>query len=134
MEKEIRASIAAALLSRRAQREPIGRLQDAWLELTESVETLVATLEQASTRLTTLREPTAEQATLAREIEAQPGADDIRELRQSIAGLTSDLVAIRNRIGRDTVNIGVIGRAKAGKSTLLRTITNLGTEAIPSTA
>jgi hypothetical protein len=42
-------------------------------------------------------------------------------------------VAIGNRIGRDTVNIGVIGRAKAGKSTLLRTITDLGEEAIPST-
>ena len=54
-------------------------------------------------------------------------------MRQAIATLTPDLVAIRNRVGRDTVNIGVIGRAKAGKSTLLRTITNLGTEAIPST-
>jgi hypothetical protein len=133
MEKEIRASIAAALENRRAQREPIGRLEDAWLALSEGIESLVMTLGETSARLTRLRQPTGEQATLAREIEAQPGADDIRELRQAIAALTPDLVAIRKRVGRDTVNIGVIGRAKAGKSTLLRTITNLGTDAIPST-
>ncbi len=84
-------------------------------------------------RFVALRQPTAEQAIVAREIEAEPGAAEIRDLQQAIAALTPDLVAIRNRIDRDTVNIGVIGRAKAGKSTLLRTITDLGEEAIPST-
>jgi hypothetical protein len=134
MDRDIRASIAAALDRRRAQREPIGRLQTAWLALTESVETLVATLGETGTRFAALRQPAAEQATVAREIEAEPGAAEIRDLRQAIAALTPDLTAIRNRIDRDTVNIGVIGRAKAGKSTLLRTITDLGEETIPSTA
>jgi hypothetical protein len=133
MDRDIRASIAAALDSRRAQREPIGRLQAAWLALVEGVETLVSTLSETGTRFVALRQPTAEQAVVAREIEAEPSADDIRDLRQAIAALTPDLVAIKNRIDRDTVNIGVIGRAKAGKSTLLRTITDLGEEAIPST-
>jgi len=133
MDRDIRASIAAALDSRRAQREPIGRLQAAWVALIEGVETLVSTLGETGTRFVTLRQPTAEQAMVAREIEAEPGADEIRDLRQAIAVLTPDLVAIKNRIDRDTVNIGVIGRAKAGKSTLLRTITDLGEEAIPST-
>jgi hypothetical protein len=133
MDRDIRASIAAALDARRAQREPIGRLHDAWLALTESLEVLVSTLGETSVRFAALRQPTAEQAVVAREIEAEPGADEIRGLRQAIATLTPDLQAIRNRIDRDTVNIGVIGRAKAGKSTLLRTITDLGEETIPST-
>jgi len=133
MDRDIRASIAAALDRRRAQREPIGRLQDAWLALMRSVETLVSTLGETGSRFAGASQPTAEQAMVAREIEAEPGTAEIRELLESIAMLTPDLVAVRNRIDRDTVNIGVIGRAKAGKSTLLRTITDLGEEAIPST-
>ena len=67
MDRDIRASIAAALDSRRAQREPIGRLAAAWLALTESVETLVATLGETSMRFAALRQPTAEQAVVARD-------------------------------------------------------------------
>ena len=133
MDRDIRASIAAALDRRRAQREPIGRLQAAWLALMESVETLVSTLGETGERFAGVRQPTAEQATVAREIQAEPGAAEIRDLLRAITALTPDLVAIKNRVDRDTVNIGVIGRAKAGKSTLLRTITDLGEEAIPST-
>ena len=133
MDRDIRASIAAALDRRRAQREPIGRLQAAWLALMESVETLVSTLGETGERFAAVRQPTAEQATVAREIQAEPGAAEIRDLLRAITALTPDLVAIKNRVDRDTVNIGVIGRAKAGKSTLLRTITDLGEEAIPST-
>ena len=65
MDREIRTSIAAALENRRAQREPIGRLEDAWLALTEGIESLVMTLGETSARLTTIRQPTAEQAMLA---------------------------------------------------------------------
>ncbi len=133
MDRDVRASIAAALDSRRAQREPIGRLHAAWSALTDSMETLVSTLSETGQQFAALRQPTPEQALMAREIEAAPGAAEVAGLRQAIAALTPDIVAIRNRIDRDTVNIGVIGRAKAGKSTLLRTITRLGEEAIPST-
>jgi hypothetical protein len=133
MDTDIRASIAAALDRRRAQREPMGRLHTAWLGLMEGVEALVSTLGEAGTRFAAAAQPTAEQALVAREVEAESGAPGVRDLLAAIAALTPDLVAVRNRIDRDTVNIGVIGRAKAGKSTLLRTITDLGEEAIPST-
>jgi hypothetical protein len=133
MDRDIRASIAAALDRRRAQREPISRLQGTWVALMESVETLVSTLGETGERFAAVRQPTAEQATVARDIQAEPGAAEIRDLLRAITALTPDLVAIKNRVDRDTVNIGVIGRAKAGKSTLLRTITDLGEEAIPST-
>src|SRR5690348_15421509 len=109
MDRDIRASIAAALDSRHAQREPIGRLQAAWSALMEGVETLVSTLGETGTRFGALRQPTAEQAMVAREIEAEPGTAEIRDLQRAIDALTPDLVAIKNRIDRDTVNIGVIG-------------------------
>jgi hypothetical protein len=133
MDANIRASIAAALDSRRAQREPIARLHGSWQALAESVETLTGTLTETGQRFAALRQPTAEQAALAGAIEAESDAAGIGELRRAIGALTPDITAVKNRIDRDTVNIGVIGRAKAGKSTLLRTITNLGEETIPST-
>jgi hypothetical protein len=134
MDGNIRASIAAALDSRRAQREPIARLHGSWQALAQSVETLASTLGETGRRFAALRQPTAEQAAVAVAIGAESGAAGIGELRQAIGALTPDIAAIKNRIDRDTVNIGVIGRAKAGKSTLLRTITDLGEETIPSTA
>jgi hypothetical protein len=134
MDGHIRVSIADALNSRRAQREPIARLHGSWQALAESVETLAGTLAETGQRFSALRQPTAEQAALAEAIGAEADAAGIGELRQAIGALTPDIAAIKNRIDRDTVNIGVIGRAKAGKSTLLRTITDLGEETIPSTA
>ena len=102
MDQDIRASIAAALESRRGQREPIGRLHEAWTALTESVQTLVETLGDTGRQFAALHHPTPEQALAAREIEAAPGAAGIGELRQAIAALTPDIVAIRSRIERDT--------------------------------
>ena len=134
MDGDIRTSIAAALDSRRAQREPIARLHGSWRALTESVETLAATLGETGERFAALRQPSAGQAAVAARIGSGPDTAAIDELRRAIGALTPDIVAIKNRIDRDTVNIGVIGRAKAGKSTLLRTITDLGEETIPSTA
>jgi hypothetical protein len=133
MDGNIRTSIAAALDSRRAQREPIARLHGSWQALADSMETLVGTLGETGQRFAGLRQPTTEQVVVAGEIGAEPGAAEIAELRRAIGALTPDITAIKSRIDRDTVNIGVIGRAKAGKSTLLRTITNLGEETVPST-
>ena len=46
---------------------------------------------------------------------------------------STDLVrALHRRVHRDTVNIGVIGQTHAGKSTLLRRLTGLTAEHIPS--
>jgi hypothetical protein len=123
MDGVIRNSIAAALDSRRAQREPIARLYGSWQALASSVETLVTQIGETGQRLAAVHDPAVEPDTAA-----------ILELRQAIGALTPDITAIKSRIDRGTVNIGVIGRAKAGKSTLLRTITDLGEETIPSTA
>ncbi len=130
---DIRGGIAAAMDRRRAQREPVERLQVAWFAMAHSVEGLVSALGDVGARFGTLRQPAAEQSAVAREIEAELGGTEIRGLLDAIAVLAPDLAAIRNRINRDTVNIGLIGRVKAGRSTLLRAITDLGEDAIPST-
>jgi hypothetical protein len=133
MDKDIRASIAAALESRRGQQEPIEIIHGAWATLAERIDTLITTIGETGQRFASLREPTLGQAAIARELEAEPAGPEIQELRRAIALLTPDIEAIRRRVHRETVNIGVIGRVKAGKSTLLRTIANLGEETIPST-
>jgi hypothetical protein len=133
MDKDIRASIAAALESRRGQREPIEIIHGAWATLAERIDTLIATIGETGERFASLREPTQGQAAIGRELAAEPGGPEIQELRHAIAMLTPDIEAIRRRVHRETVNIGVIGRVKAGKSTLLRTIADLGEETIPST-
>ncbi|MFY1634748.1 hypothetical protein ACN27F_15970 [Solwaraspora sp. WMMB335] len=54
-------------------------------------------------------------------------------LRGQIDAASRQLAAARTRIHRSTVNIGVIGGTKAGKSTFLRTVTNLPDSVIPTT-
>jgi hypothetical protein len=108
---DVRASISAALELRSAQRPSIDKLSDAWVELGEALDLLLSS---------------------AGAFGGDWPLDDIRELRTKISAGTPEMAAIRARFHRDTVNIGVIGRPKAGKSTLLRTITGLGDDALPT--
>lgn len=132
MEQDIRGNISAALESRRRQREPIAALHDTWLALAGGVDALAAALDQVSSEFTALGKPTADQQDVARELQEEPGHAEIAKLAGEIAALTPDLDAVRRRIHRDTVNVGVVGRTKAGKSHLLRTITGLDKQTIPS--
>ncbi len=108
---DVRASIAAALNIRRAQRPSVDKLYNAWRDLGESVDALLAG---------------------SGGLEGEVSLDELRQLSADIAAGTPEMAAIRARFYRDTVNIGVIGRSKAGKSTLLRTITGLGEDALPT--
>lgn len=107
----VHASIAAALEIRRTQRPSVDKLYSAWRELGESVDALLAG---------------------SGGLEGEVPLDSLRKLSTEIAEGTPEMAAIRARFYRDTVNIGVIGRSKAGKSTLLRTITGLGEDALPT--
>jgi hypothetical protein len=133
MDVDIRVSIAAALGNRRAQREPVARLHGAWQALADCLDTLIATISEAGGLFGALGRPTPDQLMVTREIADERSRNQTQELRHRLATLASDIEAIRRRVHRETVNVGVIGRAQAGKSTLLRTITGLGEETIPST-
>jgi hypothetical protein len=128
---DVHATIAAALESRRAQREPIDRLYRAWCAMVECVDSLPTAIGDTSRQFAALGQQT-DGLTDAGATEGNWHRDEIQALRQEITDLTPDIEAIRARFHRETVNIGVVGRPKAGKSTLLRTITGLGEEAIPS--
>lgn len=49
---------------------------------------------------------------------------DFSQIQLNIASEIEALTKLKNRFSRDTINIGVIGRARQGKSRLLRGIAN----------
>ncbi len=55
-------------------------------------------------------------------------------LQTEIAALIKDLLTAQTRLSRQTLNIGVSGQARVGKSTLLQTLSGLTDEQIPTGA
>jgi hypothetical protein len=108
---DVRASIEEALRNRAAQRPSIDKINAAWRELAESVDVVLAA---------------------AGSLDGDWRLSDFQHLRTELMSGTPGMGAMTARFHRDTVNIGVIGRTRAGKSTLLRTITGLGTDVMPS--
>ncbi|NET73483.1 MAG: hypothetical protein F6K62_21855 [Sphaerospermopsis sp. SIO1G2] len=56
---------------------------------------------------------------------------DIRNLRIIVSKNLQLVKKLRLRLDRGTLNIGVVGRARQGKSRLLQSVTGLGTDEIP---
>jgi hypothetical protein len=108
---DVSASIASALRNRAEQAPSIDKINHAWGELAETLDVVLAT---------------------AGSIGGDWRLGDFQELRAMIAAGMPEMTAMTARFHRETVNIGVIGRTKAGKSTLLRTITGLGMDVLPS--
>lgn len=64
-------------------------------------------------------------------------ADALERLRDSqlfseLAAARASLEAVRARFSRETINLGVSGRARVGKSAMLQTISGLGPEQVPT--
>ncbi|MFB2937639.1 dynamin family protein [Aerosakkonemataceae cyanobacterium BLCC-F154] len=57
---------------------------------------------------------------------------DIPALLTEIESELKGLEKLKKRFSRDTLNIGVVGKAREGKSTLLRSISGLSSEEIPT--
>lgn len=128
---DVHASIAAALESRRAYQESIDRLYRTWCAMAENIGALTRTIGATSRKFAELRQQAPDSVSAAGVADGSWNTNDLEELGRIITELTPDIEAIWKRFRRPTVNIGVVGRPKAGKSTLLRTITGLGEEAIP---
>ena len=56
---------------------------------------------------------------------------DFSHIQLAIASELETLTRLKNRFSRDTLNIGVIGRARQGKSRLLQSLTGLSAAEIP---
>ena len=57
---------------------------------------------------------------------------NFQQLQTQIQSQLAGLDLLKNRFNRDTINIGVIGRAGQGKSRLLQSLTGLSSNEIPT--
>ena len=58
--------------------------------------------------------------------------EKLNEAERKVCSLKTNLENVKGRFSRETINIGVSGGARVGKSTLLQTLTGLGDDVIPS--
>ncbi|WP_041540582.1 hypothetical protein [Catenulispora acidiphila] len=116
------ARIAAVLAARRAGLPHLADAVDRWRHIADS-------LAQLDAALTALSEQPAvpEPAKLILSALADTGP-----VRAEIAALRADLRNLHARLGRQTLNIGICGRARMGKSTFLQSASGLGEEQVPT--
>jgi hypothetical protein len=117
----IREAIANVIARRREQLPRMEAKLEAWRILDRRLGDLDAALEDM------LLHPSTP-------VELRAAVTDFRhrELRQRVAECIAKLLVVRGRMSRSTVNIGVSGQARVGKSTLLQSIAGLGEEQIPT--
>lgn len=65
-------------------------------------------------------------------IQLQPAAERLDSLSSSLVKIIESAKSVKKRFSRDTINIGVAGGARVGKSTTLQSLTGLTDEQIPS--
>ena len=54
------------------------------------------------------------------------------EIRTSLATARASLVGVKERFARETINLGVTGRARVGKSAMLQSVSGLGDAQVPT--
>jgi len=135
---DIHQQITDALAGRRAQKSSVADLASRWHTLRRTFETMMRAVEAADRSL-------SDGADLLRDVELNGGFDPVLRrpgkdgrqpadlLRAQLDEVGQQIETVCARLSRETVNIGVIGGTKVGKSTLLRTITQLSDSVIPST-
>jgi hypothetical protein len=133
----IEQQIAAALKGRSAQREYVDGLVQSWEQLSGTWVRLLFSAADLGGSAAGARSPDRAEASmfsdLARYLSAGAGWYERAAAVSSRIGDSTDLVrTLHRRVHRDTVNIGVIGQTHAGKSTLLRKLTGLTADHIPS--
>ncbi|MFI5685462.1 hypothetical protein [Streptomyces sp. NPDC051636] len=114
-------------------------------EISDRIEALVATrhgrLAEVDTEIGAWSEAEAGLARIAKSLEAPTGRAEgaaaeeaavLAGLRSEVAAMLEDLRAARCRFARPTINIGVSGKARVGKSTLLQSVSGRSDDQIPT--
>ncbi|WP_327006633.1 50S ribosome-binding GTPase [Dactylosporangium sp. NBC_01737] len=132
-ETDIHLRINEALTGRRSQRAFVDQLSVGWSAMVGGLDRIVEMLETADR---TVQQETGvpERARFRAAFDAllRQGRG-LADVRGRIGDAARQIDAATARVQRETVNVGVIGSTKVGKSTLLRTITNLPETVVPST-
>lgn len=121
MNDPVALRIEAVLAKRRSRLERLELLLADWDRLIEATTMVQAAL----TDLATHKQATGDVRALADEAARRSSAATLKGVRSRLATLAS-------RFARPTVNIGVSGQARVGKSTLLQSISGLGEQQIPT--
>ncbi|WP_414620360.1 hypothetical protein [Calothrix sp. CCY 0018] len=105
------------------KRKPLARKIE---EVEGNLKTLFAALQQLEERRNYLSSQIGDVNVLEKLKEV-----DFSHIQLAIASELETLTRLKNRFSRDTFNIGVIGRARQGKSRLLQSLTGLSAAEIP---
>jgi hypothetical protein len=128
----VEARIGEALSRRREQHPFVAELRDVWRDFTASFEEVAGSLTGLRNGLAAALQTADHHANLDKEIRRFDHPDGLTALRRGITAAAQVIEGVQYRVQRDSVNIGVVGMTRAGKSTLLRNITDLGEAAIPT--
>ncbi len=112
--------IQAILDQRLPLREKIATVEGNLRSLSRSLETLATNRDRLIFQVT---EP---------ELQSTLQSLNFIQLQTKIQSQLAELDLLKNRFNRDTINIGVIGRAGQGKSQLLQSLTGLSSNEIPT--
>jgi Domain of unknown function (DUF4062) len=129
--------IAAALAGRAAQREFVDSLSDGWEYLSQAWARLVGSTADLGVHAAAAQSAGDAAADVFADLsDYLAAASDWSQHTVRVSdhiGQCAELVGtLHRRVHRTTVNMGVIGQTYAGKSTLLRKLSGLGEEHIPS--
>ena len=117
LEQRIQAEIA----NRQVRKRRVDQYRANWMALGSSLEELTLRLSEVRRHL-----PTGDS------LDDVAAAYSSENLQSDIRAVASALGKLSGRFGRSTLNIGVSGRARVGKSTLFQTIAGLDDSVIPT--
>ncbi|MGV9245339.1 hypothetical protein [Streptomyces sp. NPDC003710] len=134
----LEASINRALANRAANRPLVMEIGRQWQSFRSQFEELAEAVDRLVSEASTARAQSVDPDRALRTVEAwrrpaaDGGPDPLDRLAEQVRQTEAHLGAVQARVNRDTVNIGVVGRTRAGKSTVLRAASGLDGTVLPS--
>jgi hypothetical protein len=136
-ELSVETRIGEALARRHAQQDYVQRLREAWGTLGGDLDGIAQALAATDSALRGVGATTEVRRRIGGSLDAilRPPygeASPLTQLQRRVAATAQAIEAVGARVSRQSVNLGVVGVTRSGKSTLLRRITGLDRRVIPS--